>query len=547
MINDRTASVFSEDGADLYPHMKITAEDFPRVLATRRFEDDESEYFGAFLSKTAVRILIDFVNRTFRLRSCDIKIDGNFPVPCTQYYRKRCLAPCVESICGREEYLERVALVRLFLSNRRELLVSELTRRINAAAEDLDFETAASWRDILLAVEEFWSNPRWQVWLDDATDTFVADETVAGEFIYLATQRGRHILGRKVFQLPRGGGISPDEALESIISNFYQFHLPKEIHISIDFENRKELAKTLTLKFGRQAKISLVRPDQHLITSMRALQTARSENELDFVKAKATPRQVMGELKRLFGLQKLPSRIEAFDVAHISGTSFVAASAVWENGRFATEEYRILVSDPMRSTNELQALSDAVLSRLSDPSLATADLILIDGGRPQLNAVRTAWKTTNCVAVTLIGAVKPAGKHSAVSHFLTELGERMEFDAYNPAHLILQLLRDAAHDLANRSHRDLRDMVHHYELSALLPSITESERRKLMLTVGSIRKIPTLSKTEFTQIVGDAAASKIIADLDSAKESDRPATPLIVPISFVAEGGDADDLRPITT
>jgi len=546
MINDRTASVFSEDGADLYPHMKITAEEFPRVLATRRFVDDGSEYFGAFLSKTAVRILIDFVNKTFRLRSCDIKINGKYPVPCTQYYRKRCLGPCVESICGLDEYLEQVSLVRLFLSNQRELLLSELSRRIKAASEDLDFETAASWRDILLAVEEFWSNPRWQVWLDDATDTFVADETVAGEFIYLATQRGRHVLGRKVFQLPRGGGISPDEALERIIGNFYQFHLPKEIHVSIDFEGRKEVSKTLSQKFGRKAKISLVRPDKHLITSMRALQSARSENELDFVKAKATPRQVMGELKRLFGLNELPKRVEAFDVAHISGTSFVAASSVWQNGRFVTEEYQIIVSDPTRSTSELEALSDAVLSRLSDPSLPKPDVILIDGGRPQLNAGRKACDT-NRIDSKLIGAVKPAGKHSAVSHFLTESGERIDFDAYNPAHSMLQLLRDAAHDLANRSHRDLRDMVHHYELSALLPSITESERRKLMKIVGSVRKIANLSELELKKIVDRSTAAKIAADLESASEIHRPAVPFIVPISFVAEGGDADDLRPITT
>lgn len=544
MINDRTASIFSEEGDDLYPHIKLTHEEFPRLLATRRFEDDGSEYFGAFLSKTSVRILIDFLNKTFRLRSCEIDIDGNFPIPCTQFYRKRCLAPCVESICDKEKYYEMVSFARFFLANERERLTYKLTQMITNAADELDFENAATWRDILIGVEEFWSNPRWQVWLDDATDTFVTDETVAGEFIYLATQRGRNVLGRKVFQLPRGGGISPDEALERIISNFYRFHLPKEIHVSVDFEGRKRLVKELSEKFGRPAKISLVRPDKQLITSMRALQTARSENELEFVKAKATPGQIASELKRLFKLDRVPDRIEAFDVAHISGTNFVAASSVWEGGRFVAEEYNFTVSD---EKSELSALAAAVRERLAQAD-KMPDVILLDGGKPQMNATVAAIADVERVKVSLIGAVKPSGKHSAVSYFLTESGDRVDFDIYNPAHSMLQLLRDAAHDLSNRSHRDLRDMVHHYEISALLPSIAESDRRSLMAKVGTIRKIREMTDEDIKAIVKPQIASKISADLENDRSGNsRAAKPLIVPISFVAENGDAEDLRPITT
>ena len=543
MINDRTASVFSEDGNDLYPHVQITCEEFPRLLATRRLKDDGSQYFGAFLPKTSVRILMDFLNKTFRLRSCEIDIDGNFAVPCTQFYRKRCVAPCVENICNKDQYLEMVSLVRLFLSNQRELLTSELSNRIARSADELEFENAAAWRDILVSVEEYWSNLRWQVWLDDATDTFVTDETIAGEFIYLATQRGRNVLGRKVFQLPRGGGISPDEAMERIISTFYHFHLPKEIHVSIDFEGRKRLIKTLSEKFGRPAKIALVRADKQLITSMRALQIARSENELEFVKAKSTPRQISGELKRLLKLDHLPKRIEAFDVAHISGTNFVAASSVWENGHFVTQEFKFQVSD---EKSELSALAFAVQSRLIETG-KLPDLILLDGGKPQMNATLAAIADLECGNVSFVGAVKPSGKHSAVSYFLTESGGRIEFDAYNPSHSMLQLLRDAAHDLANRAHRDLRDMVNHYELSALLPSILESERRKLMAKFGSIRKIRELTDSEIRALTNPKSASKISADLKNDRSGNsRAAIPLIVPINFVAENGDAEDLKPIT-
>ena len=293
----------------------------------------------------------------------------------------------------------------------------------------------------------------------------------------------------------------------------------------------------------RPAKIALVRPDKQLITSMRALQTARSENELEFVKAKSTPRQISGELKRLFKLDHLPKRIEAFDVAHISGTNFVAASSVWESGRFVTEDYNFSTS---QESSELTALAASVRERLTR-SGTLPDLILLDGGKPQMNATLAAILGLDRSNIRFVGAVKPSGKHSAVSYFLAESGERIEFDAYNPAHSMLQLLRDAAHDLSNRAHRDLRDMVHHYELSALLPSITESERRNLMAKIGSIRKIRELTDDQLRSLVQPKTAAKISTDLKNDRSGNsRAATPLIVPISFVAENGDAEDLRPIT-
>jgi excinuclease UvrABC nuclease subunit len=156
MKNDPAASKTSPPRHRALSTPKNYHEKFPRILATRRIEDDGAEYFGAFLTKTAVRILMGFLNRKFRLRTCDIPIDGSFSVPCTQYYHRRCIAPCVESLCDRENYLEIVQLVRLFLSNRRRELVEDLTSRMDAAAGQLDFETAAYWRDLIKSIEKFW-------------------------------------------------------------------------------------------------------------------------------------------------------------------------------------------------------------------------------------------------------------------------------------------------------------------------------------------------------------------------------------------------------
>lgn len=540
MKNDRLVSDLAEDGAGLYPHLKITNETFPRILGTRRDEEDGAEYFGAFLTKTSGRILIDFLNREFRLRSCDIQIDGSFPVPCTQFYSKRCLAPCVSAICSRDEYLEQVNLVRLFLANQRGLLTREIGNRISKLAEEFEFEAAAEWRDLLLSLEKWWSNSRLNVWLDDAVDTYETDETIGGSFIYLVTQRGRNVLGRKVFRLPRGGGMLADEAVERIIGSFYRFHLPREIRVAFDFEGRARVTAELSKRFGRPARINTVRPDRQRITSVRALREARAEGELDFAAARATPRQIQGELKRLFKLDALPARVEAFDVAHISGKSFASASAVWMDGQFAPELYGFRISE---KTSELDAMAEAVSERLSaDPP----DLIILDGGKTQMNAVFKAIEPMRPFPTRLAGVVKPKGQHSSVSYFLTDTGEQIEYEPDNPAQNMLRLLRDAAHDLANRVHRDLRDMGHHYELAALLPSVTEAERRQIVASAGSLRKIADLDHATLVKLLGDERASLVLIDLDKAASGnlEKP-LPLIVPIRFTAENGDADDLIPI--
>src|SRR5215204_1657546 len=114
----------------LYPYLKITSEKFPRLLVTRRIEDDGAEYFGAFLPETGVRFFINFLNKLFKLRTCSIEIDGSFNVPCPQFYTKRCLAPCVKNLCDEKKYLESVEFLRLFLERRKDILNEKILEKI---------------------------------------------------------------------------------------------------------------------------------------------------------------------------------------------------------------------------------------------------------------------------------------------------------------------------------------------------------------------------------------------------------------------------------
>ncbi|MEP6847541.1 MAG: hypothetical protein ABI999_01705 [Acidobacteriota bacterium] len=537
MKNDRPVKSIGEISSNLYPHLKITAEEFPRMLVTRKIEDDDSDYYGAFLPKTALRITIDLIQRTFRLRRCDIEIDGSFNVPCTQFYERRCLAPCVASLCGKGRYREMVDLVRLFLANRRAEFLAAAYEKVDALAEDLNFEEAAVMRDLIASIESSWEEKRFAIWLDDTVDSYAVDRSTTLK-VFLVTQRGRRPLGRKVFSLHTSDA---GKALHNIIDTFYQRHLPKEIRVLDDFEERVELGQDLSLRFGKKVRIAAVDPEYRRMSTAFALTEALTESEIDAARPQATPVELMHEIQIAFGLPGLPQQIEAFDAAHISATSFSAACSVAMGGKTASSEYSFEVAT---EKSELASLASIAAKRIARDR---PDLVLVDGGKPQMSAV-LATIGQLATETSVIAAVKPKGKHSEISHFLTPEGETIPFTPSNAGHNFLKLLRDDAHFLANQVHRDLRDMAHHYELAAMLPSINEAARRQLLSNAGSLKKIQEMGQKDLKAIFDAETSARIVEDLENFRKGNFAAVlPLIVPLRDAVEGGGAEDIRPLST
>ena len=534
---------FSIKDEPLYPHVKLTREEFPRLLSTRKIDDD-AEYFGPFLNRSAARILVDFLNRTFRLRSCDIEIDGNFEVPCTQYYAKRCLGPCVKSLCGPVEYREMVELVRLFLRNDRGGFLSESKQLIAKAAHELDFERAASLRDIQQRIDDFWRDKRRQVWVDNASvDTLVLEQNDEEVKVFLVTTRGRRRLGSHVFVFRRFPEVEPARALADVIEQFYRIHAPREIRVSRDFANRKTLARELSRKFARVIKIVVTDEEAARITIVKALERTRVETGLDDLKVKKTLREIGRDFKRIFGLSKIPSRIEGFDTAHISGTAPAAAMSVWQEGKFVESEYIARLSD---RDSELDTLRDFIAHRFLENKSKLPDLVIVDGGLSHLNAASESLRAFPDRRFALAGAVKPRGKHNDVSYFILENGGRIEYDDDSEAMRILRVLRDEAHELANSAHRQSRDMGYYYELAGILPSLNERERQSMLVRFGSIKRIVELSESEIRDAAGEARSEAILMDLNAYRLGKaNKKMPLIVPIRYDDPNGEAGDLRPI--
>jgi excinuclease ABC subunit C len=526
----------------LYPHLKITREKFPRLLVTRKIENEAAEYFGAFLPETGVRFLLDFLTRTFRMRNCTIPIDGNFPLPCTQFYEKLCVAPCVKNICNEIEYAEFVLLVRLFLQDKKEDFEEFLHQKITSSAEILDFETATFWRDILLNVQSVWKEKNLHLRLDDTIDTFEITEKNNEIFIYLVTQRGRRILGKRVFVFEKKDNFALEICLSQFLWQFYRFYAPKEIRVPLNFPNREFLIKVLSRRENREIKINIIKSADKKITTERAF--GRTKFEFDFrqIKPPLNYKDLQIELIKELKLKYTPRRIECFDVAHISATNFVAAKAVWANGEFLTNEYRFWF---LEESSELKMLEKGI-EKSFETQDKQPDLVLIDGGKPQLNAALKALKKIGRRKFSLIAAVKPSDRHNEVSHFIHETGKIFEMNPDSDAMQFLVRLRDEAHELANRIHRTLRDTSHFYELASILPDLTEKERRLLLLKFGSIKNLKQTVQNDFVEVFGSEKGEKVFVTLNNYKqEKNFSLESLIVPTRYDDPNGEAKDLRPL--
>jgi excinuclease ABC subunit C len=527
----------------LYPYLKITREEFPRLLVTRKIADDEADYYGAFLTSTGVRFGLEFINRTFRLRTCQIQIDGNFPTPCTQFYVKRCIAPCVNSLCDRETYIEFVELVRLFLQNKREVLIEVLAGKIAAAAETLEFEKAGFWRDILRATNEVFAKKDWRLWLDDAVDTFEIEEKNDRVFINLVTQRGRRTLGKKVFAFENEIGLKKEEILADVIWQFYEFHSPKEVRLPFDFPTRRLLAGALNNRENRTVKFTVINEKNERKTSLQALRRAKFDFDFRQIKPPPKTEDILRELKELFGLTYELAKIEAFDVAHISGQDFTAAKSVWENGKFVTSESEFWLLD---EESELKSLERAIKQRFASRVFSLPDLLLIDGGKPQLQAALNALSFLKERKFTVVGAIKPAGRHGEISHFILENSTTVKFSTKSEAMRILLCLRDEAHDLANKVHRQRREISHFYELAKILPSINEGDRRVLIQKFGSLKALSAAGAEELEKFLDKEKTEIVLRDLKKYRGSPLSnVKPLIVPIRFDDPNGEAMDLQPL--
>ena len=446
-------------GNSNYPFLKLTFDEkFPRLLITRRPENKlpEQNIYGAFLPTGMVRRMLDLLARSFRLHPCELDIQGDFDAPCPEYFLHRCLAPCVERICDRAAYLESVEIVHLILSNQPELALKKIDRKIRLLAGAMEYERAAEWRDTLLTIDEIASNAKWQIDVSTMNDVITLSREKDYTQIHLTTLRRGKSVGRLSFQTDNDE--SEEKIIVDFIRSFYQFYAPKQIFVPRDFPGRKILQDKLSADFNRKIKILAQSPD-NLPPSVAKTQTL-APHAFNYKKGQSTAgkTELLAEIKSIFGLRELPRRIECFDVAHLAGKEIVAARVIAVDGVLQSEDGLVW---EFENLSETAALAAAVRERrrLLPDKKDIPDLLIVDGAKPQINAVKKVLEEFDLKNIIVTGAVKPPKAHNHISHFLTAENTRIEFDRRSKAMNFLQSIRDAAHTLANETHRELHSLV----------------------------------------------------------------------------------------
>jgi excinuclease ABC subunit C len=501
-----------------YPHLKLTInEPFPKVVITRRIQNDGALYFGPFLPASLARKTIDLINRTFQLRTCDIEIDGKAPRPCLEYHIKRCLGPCVKGLCTAQQYQEAVKDVRLLLEGRNKELADTLADRMTQASADLRYEMAAKYRDLRKTVIKLSEQQKMATSPERDVDIFAYYREGRRLALQLFTMREGHIVGRREFfweDLPEGD-FDPASFLSDVLAQYYTTdYVPKEIHVSVDFEDRELLERALTERKGRRVRIlHTQRGDKRDLIDLGE-KNAKLAFEQRFRVLKPDMKLVLEELQETLELPRFPTRIESFDISNIQGAENVAGMVVSENGKMNRSEYRKFRIRTVEGSNDVASMREAVFRRyrrVLDEGKPLPDLIMIDGGKGQLSAAADAMRELDLEAVPMVGIVKPPFRHNDVSHLLVKgrEDEPVYLDSHSLILRLLQMIRDETHRYAvtyHRKRRELRDFTS--ELTAI-PGVGHKRKTRLLRQFGSIQRVALASVSELSPFVGLKTAQEI--------------------------------------
>ncbi len=522
-----------------YPYLQLTSnEAFPRVLVARRVERDGSFYAGPFLPAHFARKTMSLTHRLFGIRSCNEVITGKRERPCLEYDIKRCIAPCVDTLCSQGEYARAVNLTQLFLEGRNDELVKSLRTRMLAAAEGERFEEAAQMRDALRTVQTLHDRQQKMATAElGHRDVFGLKLGPAGVVIQVFQVRS----GRVVERIELGTeeavvGSSEGEVLEAAIQQFYELRgAPPEVHVPAEPDEREALESWLSERVNRRVRISVPQRGEKRGFVDLANRNAALAYQTRFNQTKAAQYDALETLQHVLGLPALPRRIECFDISTIQGSETVASMVVCEDGRMRRAEYRkyrirgdsglglrdsirqprLPTPDPRipnpesRLQDDFAAMQEVVLRRyrkLLEQGGPFPDLLLIDGGKGQLSAAYAALEELGLANLVAVGIAK---KEELL--YSRDREDPVALSASDPALLLVQRIRDEAHRFAVTFHRraramrDLRSELDH------VPGIGPRRRKTLLTTFGSVAGVRRATREELAAAVGQKTADAVLA------------------------------------
>lgn len=478
--------------------------DFPRLAFYRGSRKEPGRFFGPYPSAGAVRETLQQLQKLFRLRNCENSYFANRSRPCLQYQIQRCTAPCV-GLISKEAYARDAESAVKVLEGRDADVQTELGRRMEAAAERLEFEEAARLRDQLANLKVIQSQQIVTAGNDHDADVIGIAERNGDYCVALMFVRGGRSLGSTTF-FPRAPIDETGEVLAQFASQYYlEREAPTEILVGREFEDMPVLEETLTERSGHRVRITAS------VRGLRARWLEMMHNNAEHALkmrhlARSNVEAGLDEMREVFDLEAAPTRLECFDISHTGGTDTVASCVVFGVEGALKADYRRFNITGIQPGDDYAAMHQALTrryKRIRDGEVTAPDVLLIDGGKGQLAEARAVIEELGVSGVTLIGVAKGADRRPGQEQLFLLDRETPTILApdSNALHLI-QRVRDEAHRFAVAGHRRKRAKRHNQSILETIPGLGPVKRRELLKQFGGMQGILRAGIDDFVQIRG---------------------------------------------
>ena len=498
-----------------YPYIVISGETWPRIAFHRGSRTLAGRYFGPYPSVMAVRDTMDLMQKIFKLRTCENAVFRNRSRPCLQHQIGRCSAPCVGLISPRD-YDDSINRAQMFLQGRSNELVDELTCNMDAASQRLEFEQAASLRDVIASIRKVQAKQYVEGDQVDMDVLAVAMEGNTACIMCLSFRNGLSYGTRAYF--PKCHGMeTPEEVLSAFISQFYLERTPpRELIVSHPVEDQ-ELLQTVLSELGKR-KLEIkpnVRGER-----ARFLDMAKHNAQLALATechGKQTQQQRLVALQKLLGLKQPPQRIECFDISHTQGEATVASNVVFNEEGALPGQYRRFNITGITPGDDYAAMHQALTRRFKRAleQGVMPDVLLIDGGEGQLSQARDVLATLGIDTVCLVGVAKGPERKAGEETIILPDGTQLKPGADSQALQLIQQVRDEAHRFAITGHRGRRQKARDTSTLENIDGIGAKRRAGLLKHFGGLSGLKGAGVEEIARVDGinQALAERIYASL----------------------------------
>ena len=524
-----------------YPYIKVTVgEDYPRILFSRTMKKDKSRYFGPYTSAAAVKDTIELLNKLYQLRTCNrvLPRDIGNERPCLNYHIKQCLAPC-QGYVSKEEYRQQVAGALEFLNGNYSPILKDLEEKMNKAAEAMEFEDAARYRDLLSSVRQVSQKQKITEGVGEDKDILALyqDETEAVVQVFFV--RDGKLIGREHYYMTHVPENNKPAILQDFVKQFYAGtpFIPRELMLQYEIEDAELIEKWLSERKGSRVylKVPKIGSKEKLVEL--AAQNAKLVLSQDREKLKREEGRTIGAVKEISDLLQLPltgtARMEAYDISNINGFENVGSMVVYEKGKPKRSDYRKFkiksVSGPddyacMREVltrrfrhgmEESRELEEQEMDQEYGSFTKFPDLILMDGGRGQVNIALSVLEELG-IDIPVCGMVKD-DNHRTRGLYYQNI--ELPIDTHSEGFKLITRIQDEAHRFAIEYHRSLRSKTQVRSVLDDIPGVGPARRKALMRHFKSLEEIRQATVEDLMEIpeMNERTAQEIVAFFASQK------------------------------